>query len=345
MLARDLPLWADVSIFLLASAVIGVAGAKMAGYADRIADRTGLGEAVTGMVFLGLLTALPGLAASVTAALQGHPALAISNAMGGIAMQTVALAIADIAYRKANLEHAAASAANMMQAAMLVLLLTIVVTSLSGPSVTLGHVHPGTVVLFLAAGLAFYAVHRTGRYPMWRPRRTRETVEDEPAPGHQIESLPFLAAALLIAGGLTLVAGVVIAEVAVHVVAETPISETVVGGLFMAVATSLPELVTCVAAVRRGALTLAVSNIVGGNFFDVLFVAAADAVYFSGSLYHGEGVGHREIFLTSLAVLLNIVLLAGLIYRQKGGPGKIGVESVAMLVLYLGGFVVLWWWM
>jgi cation:H+ antiporter len=105
--------------------------------------------------------------------------------------------------------------------------------------------------------------------------------------------------------------------------------------------TSLPELVTTVAAVRRGALTLAVSDIVGGNFFDVLFVVAADLVYFGGSLFHGEGVGRRDVFVAGLTILLNVVLLLGLLYRQRRGPGNIGFESVLLLVLYIGGFLVL----
>lgn len=119
------------------------------------------------------------------------------------------------------------------------------------------------------------------------------------------------------------------------------LAESVVGGLFMAIATSLPELVTSVAAVRRGAVTLAVSDIVGGNFFDVCFVAAADLAYLQGSLYHAEGTGDREQFLTALTILLNVVLLLGLLFRQRQGPGNIGLESVAMLLIYIGGFLVL----
>jgi cation:H+ antiporter len=133
----------------------------------------------------------------------------------------------------------------------------------------------------------------------------------------------------------------VVAEAAENLVTKTAIPEIVVGGLFMAVATSLPELVTSIAAVRRGALTLAVSNIVGGNFFDVLFVAAADVAYVHGSLYHGRGVGNHEMLLTALTVLMNLVLLLGLIYRQKHGPANIGFESITMLILYISGFLVL----
>lgn len=341
MFEFHLPLWGDVAMLMAAAVVIGLAGTKAAAYADQLADRTGLGEAVTGTVFLGLLTALPGLAASVFAALKGHPTMAIANAMGGIAAQTAALAVADIAYIRANLEHAAASVVNMMQTITLILLMVLVVAGISGPNVAVGHVHLMTPVLIAAAGFAFWIAYRTRQEPMWRPKSTRETVLDEPNPEHMKLRLSGLMAGMLFSAGLTALAGSVVAEAAENIVDETTIPEVVVGGLMMALATSLPELVTSIAAVRRGALTLAVSDIVGGNFFDVLFVAAADLVYLEGSLYHAAGVGNREIFLCSFTILLNVVLLIGLIYRQRQGPGNIGFESVLMLILYVAGFLVL----
>ena len=336
-----LPLWGEALVFVAATVVIGFAGTRMARIADRIADRTGLGEAVTGGVFLGLITALPGLAASVVAALQGHPSLAISNAMGGIAIQTVALAVADVAYRDANLEHAAASATNLMQTLALLLLLTLPLTGLAGPDVTWGPVHPTTLVLFAAAAGAFWIVYRTKEEPMWYPRQTARTVPDVPAPENRRASLGRLAAGLGLGAVATAAAGAAVAESAENLVALTGMPEAVVGGLFMALATSTPEIVTSVAAVREGALTLAVGDIVGGNFFDVLFVAAADVAYVRGSLYHGPGVGDREVFLTALTILLNVVLLGGLLHRQELGPARIGFEGVAMLGLYAAGFLVL----
>ena len=142
----------NLAVFLVAATVIAFAGRRLAGLADRIADRTGLGEALTGTFFLGIITALPGLAAAITLALVGRPAMAISSAIGGIAIQTAFLAIADIFHRKANLEHAAASVTNMVQTAGLVMLLTILLLGMSGPDVTVAHVHPLTPLLFIAAG-------------------------------------------------------------------------------------------------------------------------------------------------------------------------------------------------
>lgn len=341
MFDYQIPLWGDIAIFVAAGVVIGLAGVKATGLADRLADRSGMGEAVTGTIFLGFLTALPGLLASIVAAAKGHPAMAISNAMGGIAVQTAALAVADIAYRRANLEHAAASVPNMMQATILIALMVLVLCGLSGPDVTIAHVHPVTILLILSAGGAFRLVIATRDDPMWEPTETDETVTDEPDEHHQRERMSRLIAGLCATAGLTGASGALVADSAGNIVEKTGMSEVLVGALFVALATSLPELVTSIAAVRRGALTLAVSDIVGGNFFDVLFVAAADLVYLKGSIFHAGGIGLREVFLTSITILLNVVLLSGLIFRQKRGPGNIGFESVLMLVLYFGGLVVL----
>ena len=336
-----LPLWGHVFMFAAAAVLIVVAGTRLAQYADRLADRTGLGEALTGALLLGLTTALPGLAASVFAAVQGYPVLALGNAIGGIAFQTTVLAVADLAYREANLEHAAASLQNLVQVIMLILLLTLVLIGLAAPDAAVFQLHPMTIVLLLSMGLAFWLVLRVRKTPMWRPEVTAQTVEDVPEPKSDEESLPMLGLAFLVTALVTVASGILVAQSAGKIVEQTNIPETIVGGLFMAAATSLPELITCIASVRRGALTLAVSDIVGGNFFDVLFVAAADIAYLQGSIYHGQGVGRREIFVVALTILLNVILLAGLANRQKHGPANIGFESILMLVVYIAGFLTL----
>lgn len=60
----------------------------------------------------------------------------------------------------------------------------------------------------------------------------------------------------------------------------------------------------------------------------LLAEAAADLCFIGGSIHHASGIGRREAFVVCLTLLLNVVFLAGLIYRQKHGPGNIGVESL-----------------
>jgi len=91
--------------------------------------------------------------------------------------------------------------------------------------------------------------------------------------------------------------------------------------------------VASIVAVRMGAYTLAVSGIIGGNAFDTLFLAAADVGYLQGSIYHAAGT--RDMFMVTLALAMTAVLSAGLIARQKSGPGNIGWEGISLILLYL----------
>src|SRR6056297_446058 len=126
-----------LGIFAAAALVILVGGIRMTGQADTLADRTGLGEALVGGVLLGAATSLSGTIVSLTAALDGRASLAFSNGIGGIAAQTAFLAVADLIYRRANLEHAAADLANVFQGALLMLMLALPVAAWTGPDVAL----------------------------------------------------------------------------------------------------------------------------------------------------------------------------------------------------------------
>jgi len=232
------PLWLNILVFVGGALGIGFAGTRLAGLADRLADRTGLGEAIVGGLLLGVSTSLAGIAASVTAAIENHPALSVSNAFGGIAAQTVFLAIADICYRRANLEHAAASIQNLLQAGLLILLLAFVVMVMGGPDFTIGHVHPASVLLFAVYAYGFYLVYRTSSTPMWRPIHTRDTVPDEPEKGAMREHLPSLIVFFTGSAVLVLVCGALVAHTAGGIAEQTGLTQTVVGALFLAVSTS-----------------------------------------------------------------------------------------------------------
>ena len=336
------PLWAVVALFVAAALVISVGGTRMTRTADHLADLTGLGEAIFGAVLLGGATSLPGIITSVATAAQGFPQIAVSNAVGGIAAQTTFLAVADIAYRKANLEHAAASVENLMQGALLSTLLAFPLLAMNAPAFSVLGIHPLSVALvgYYVFGIKLIAEAQSA--PLWRPRETPETTHEETHPEDATHRqlrrkwAGFAALALVVAA-----AGFTVAQTGIALAEHTGLTETIVGGLLTAVVTSLPELVTSVAAVRRGALTLAVGGIIGGNSFDVLFVAFADVGYRSGSIYHA--IDERQVFVIALTLLLTGILLMGLLRREKSGVLGIGFESFLALILYAGAFATLFW--
>lgn len=119
-------------------------------------------------------------------------------------------------------------------------------------------------------------------HQLWFPLETGETERDVP---HEESGPSTLRLWSLFApwAVLTGVSGWVIARAGTSISMHTGLPETLVGALFTAISTSLPELVTSVAAVRQGSPTLAAGGIIGGNAFDVLFLAFADIAYRPGS--------------------------------------------------------------
>ncbi len=326
-------------VFGICALVIALAGTRITRVVDQLADRTGIGEAAAGAVLLGASTSLGGVVLSVTAAWRGHAELAVSNALGGIAVQTFFLAIADMAYRRANLEHAAASAPNMLQNGLLISLLAWIMLAPNLPDVTFWGIHPVTPILFAFYVYGIRMIRGVKESPMWHPSITRDTREDKPEPESRAPSLMRLWGEFLGLMAVLGLTGLILEPAATSIVARTGLTQTVVGVLLTAVSTSIPELVTSIAAVRRGALTLAVSGIIGGNAFDTLFTAASDIAYRDGSIYHAIS-GEAE-FWVSLTLLMSGVLMIGLIRRERYGIGRIGAESTAILVLYVLGVAVL----
>ncbi len=319
--------------------VIGLVGWKLTQLVDRLADRTGVGEALAGAVFLGASTSLPGIVTSVTTAWNGHAEFAVSHALGGIAIQTAFLAIADMTYRHANLEHAAASPANLMNGVLLISMLSLILLAMVGPEFSMWNVHPVTpcVVAIYIFGLRL--VHHSQVDPLWNPKLTSQTKPDVPETANRHENLQKLWMAFSASAMLIGTAGWVLAGSAVSLVTHTGLSETLVGGVFTTMSTSLPELVTSLAAVRRGALTLAVGGIIGGNTFDTLLVAFSDLAYQEGSIYHATT--NQQVYLIALTMLLNGILLLGLLRREEHGIANIGFESFFILIVYMGGIAIL----
>ena len=323
------------SIFILAAISIGFFGVKMTHVARKLAANTGMGEAVMGAVFIGASTSLSGIIASVTAASHGYPELAVSNALGGIAAQTFFLAVADMFYRKANLEHAAASAENLMMSAFLISLLSIHIIAFTVPSLHILSVHPASYILIFGYLFGVRLLVKTHKMPMWLPRKTKETrIEHELTQQQKMKNnnnrnwVYFSIYAVIV--GFT---GWILSQTGMAIVTETKLSEGLVGGVFTAVSTSLPELVIAITAVRLKSLTLAVGDIIGGNAFDTLFISVSDFAYTKGPIYNN--VSLNEQFWLAVTVLMTAVVLMGLLHRERYGIINIGWESFTVFILYV----------
>ncbi|WP_233492185.1 sodium:calcium antiporter [Blastococcus sp. TF02A-30] len=323
-----LPSW----LALAATAVVIVAaGVRLTRVADSLSERTGLGDALGGALLLGAVTSLPGIVTTVTGSLEGDPGFGLANPIGGVAVQTVWLALADLVYRRANLEHAAASLENLLQALILVALLAVPVIAYATPDLRLGWIHPVTLLIPVAYGYGLHLLRRLQRSPMWEPVLTTATERAGEGPGASQARMSSLWLQLAALGLVVGVAGWVIGQAGLGVIAATGLPSTLVGFTFTTAITSLPELVVLVTAVRMGTPTLGVGNIIGGNTFDTLMIAMADVFYLEGPVY--RDAGDQSLVLLGGTMLMTAVLAGGLVVRDRKG---IGFEGLVLPLVYAG---------
>ncbi|WP_432535772.1 sodium:calcium antiporter [Kineococcus arenarius] len=327
------PLLPSLIGLVVAGVVIVFTGIRMTAVADEIADRTGLGEAIAGAVLLGATTSLPGLVTVAVGGLSGDAQFAFANPVGGILIQTVWLAVADLYYRRVNLEHAAASSQNLMQALVLLGLLTVPLIGFAVPDLAFFGVHPATIAIPVLYAGGLVLVRLLHDDPMWKPVVTDETVEDVPQEGSGASGRRLGVSFALLAVAMA-VAGYVVGRAGLGVVDATGASGGLVGSTLTTAVSSLPELVTLIAAVRLRALALGVGDIIGGNVFDALQIAVADVFYREGPIYADAGAS--GLLLLAAGLLMSALLAAGLLLRGRRG---IGFEGVAIPVVWVGAIV------
>lgn len=108
----------------------------------------------------------------------------------------------------------------------------------------------------------------------------------------------------------------------------------------MALATSLPEISTVFSAVKLRRYDMAISDIFGTGLFNVTLVFLVDTVYAGGPVLNE--VGQFSLFASLIGAMLAAIYLVGLIERRDRTIARMGIDSFAVLVVYLGGLVVLY---
>lgn len=332
-----------IAIFLLAGAVVWLAGIELSKTTDVIDTRFGFGEALGGLIFLAVATNLPEIAIVVAASLRHNMGIAIGNILGGIAIQTVVLVILDgFGLRnKAGLSHQAASLQLVLEGVLVICVLVISIMGTQLPkSIIFARIAPGDLLIVVTWLIGLWLInkartglpwHEKGRAPdTLRPTESRSQKQIKRWSTTRVLLVFFIAAIV------TLIAGAVLEESGSAIAVHIGWSGVLFGSTILALVTSLPEISTGLAAVKIGDYTLAFSDIFGGNaFLPVLFLPA--------TLLSGQSIlpqaKNTDIYLASLGVLLTAVYIYGLLFRPKRQFFCLGIDSIVVLVMYVIGIV------
>lgn len=338
----------NIGVFLACTVVVWIAGWQIAKYADRFASVTGLGHATVGMVVLAGLTSLPEVAVSLSAAAMDTPQLAVNNLLGSIAMQITLLAVADALIGRQALTVVAGKPLVLLQASMNVLLLLMFAAAMVAGEVPLLGAGAWSWALLGGYLFAIWTVAHSSGNRLWVARRTQRQKERQaqghddaqapPPPGD--EPLRPLVVKLALGGAVILVAGFLLSRTGEAIAGQTGLGNSFVGAVFLAISTSLPETSSVVSSMRRRRYEMALSDIFGTNLFNILLVFVVDLVYQGGPAL--AEVGRFSLAASLLGALLAVIYLIGLIERRDRTIARMGVDSFAVLIVYLGGLVLLY---
>jgi cation:H+ antiporter len=348
-LLPQLPFWAELLIFVGSAVVIWVAGISLSNYTDILADRLHLGLALGGLILLAVATNLPEIAITYSAAASGKLDVAVSNILGGIAIQTVVLVALDAfgVRERRPLTYQAASLILVIEGAVVLAVLTVVVMGTQLPkNLVFARLSPDVVVITLVWVAGLILTQRAGKALPWSDSGEAPDSQAKPR-GHSQKTRAAEAArrgvsttkAVLIftiAALATLLAGALAEESGTAAADHVGLSGVLFGATVLAAATSLPELSTGLTSAKQGDYKLAFGDIFGGNaFLPVLFLLAV--------VVSGQSVlpnAHAsDIYLTGLGALLTVVYMAGLMFRPAKQHARLGIDSIAVLGLYVLGVI------
>jgi cation:H+ antiporter len=322
--------------FLLSAMAVVLAGIFLARTSDRIAELTRMGRLLAGSILLAGATSLPELLVDVSAIRKGMPDLAVGDLFGSSLMNLLILGVADLIHRnprkmfsRVGAQHALAAvmSINMTTLAAIAVFLGPQLLSLGVGEIGLGPLMIG-VVYILGLRLVYYdqRMNRQDSEETTSTARRRELV--------QAFSI-YLASALVI-----FIAAPFMAAAAGEIADMTGLGKTFIGSTLVAFCTSLPELVSTIAAVRMGAFDLAVGNIFGSNSFNMILLIPLDW-FQPGNLL---GSVSRSHVLTALAVILaTSVAVMGQLYHEEKRRKLIEPDAAAVIAVVLGTLYVLYW--
>ena len=287
--------------------------------ASGIATRFHLPDIVVGATVVSIGTTLPEVMVSATGALQGQGAMAYGNAIGSIICNTALIAAISVACNP-------------------------------GP-VNVKTMKMPVLFFFGSAALYCFAAYVLGEFPRWmgfvlltifviytilnfrnglkNPSQSEEaaTEENSQKPLWQQLLLLVIGAAVIAVGADLLVDhGTIIAE-------TLGVPETVIALTFVALGTSLPELVTTITSLRKGRASLGIGNVIGANVFNLVLVSGISVALAPFKVPVGKtffGINSSLILDMPLMLVVMLLLTIPALFKKKLGRW----QGITLLCIY-----------
>ena len=333
---NGLPTWACLLIYFVFAAGIVFFSKKLADYVDALDKKTKISGAFIGAVLLAAVTSLPELFTSISATLlvEDGADLVIGNILGSnlfnLAIVGVALVCFFRLFAKSKIEYKT----QYVVITACLIIYAIIAYGICAPSdfqPRLGPINFLALLIFIAYGLAIFLQPKS--------KEENEEKKEDPMANLTVKevSIRFVIFAIL------LIAVSIFITYVTDAISEKVFNgdDTVAGAIFLAVATSLPELTSTFVLCKKGNFNAALGDITGSCLFNFLIIGIAEFLSFKTSLLRGYEVGyHAAIIMLICTVVVLLVLLGILLINHKAQKKEKPENKLRYAIFAISGVVI-----
>lgn len=317
---------------ICAGLIVG-AGYLLSQYGDVLAEKSGLGRTWVGVVLIASVTSLPELVTGISAvALVGQPDLAVGGIFGSCLFNILLIAVLDLAYQPGRVLQEAHEGHTLSASLSIVLIGLASMRVFAGTAWNewaLGWIGPTSLIIFFAYLLSERLIFRFEQRRVIEALTERAQTLNYGYISTRRAVVIFTVAALAI-----VVLGVWLSFIGDQIARTTGLGTSFVGNVFLAISTSLPEVVVTISAVRLKAIDLAIGNLFGSNLFNIAILAIYDLFYLPGPLWGFVTPIHLVAGLGTIA--MTAVAIVSITYRASPKtPFRLSWDAVLLIAMYI----------
>ena len=334
---NSFPTWSVLLIYAVLAAGIVFFSKKLADYVDALDKKTKISGAFIGAVLLAAVTSLPELFTSISATLlvEDGADLVIGNILGSnlfnLAIVGVALVCFFRLFAKSKIEYKT----QYIVITACLIIYGIIAYGICAPSNAqpiLGPINFIALLIFVVYGLAIFL----------QPKNKSEGEEEE-----KKDPLPSLTVKQVIVRFVIFAVLLVVTSIFITYATDA-ISDklfngddTIAGAIFLAIATSLPELTSTFVLCKKGNFNAAMGDITGSCLFNFLIIGIAEFMSFRTSLLRGYSPDYRSAIIMLICTVVVLLVLLTILLINHNAQKKEKQESKLRYAIFAASGVII----
>lgn len=314
-------------IYLALAIAVVLLSIKASVYVDLLDKNTKLSGAFIGGVLLSAVTSLPELLTSLSSTVWlKNPGLSLGNILGSNLFNMTIIAMLIILwtsnFKKSNISKSHSYTAWVTLAIYVAVALNML------------NIVNFEVVTISITSIIILVLYTLGVKTMSNDDGgTADEFKDETAVTTSLSLKQIIIRFILVSIGLV-ISSILITYVTDIIAARLNLGVSLAGALLLGIATSLPELTSCVSLVKIGNFNVSVGNIVGSNLFNFLIIFISDVLFIGGTVYDFAESQTRNLVI--FGIISTILMLTVLKIKDKVKNKYIlYIPSIGIIVSYL----------